>query len=67
MKKIYKFLIILIIIIIILYYINQYLNGWLIFILNNTPKYIAIIVGIIALMFPKDYDKLPEIFIYSYK
>jgi len=57
MKKILVFLIILFVLV----YINIYTDGWLLTITNNMPKFIALAVGILALMFPHDYDKVPDI------
>ncbi len=57
MKKILIF----IVIIFIIYYINNYMNGWLINIFTSMPKLIALTIAIIALIFPRDYDKFPEI------
>jgi len=42
-------------------YIKIHQNEWLLFITNNISKFIVLIIGIIAIMFPRDYDKVPDI------
>ena len=54
------------IVLFILFYINSYTDGWILTITNNMPKFIALAVGILALMFPHDYDKVPDIIYNAY-
>ena len=54
-------IVIFFIILFILYYINDYFDGWLLTAFTSMPKMIALTVGILALMFPRDYEKVPDI------
>ncbi len=50
----------------VLYYINNYLDGWLVNAFTSMPKLIALAVAILALMFPHDYEKIPDILSNTY-
>jgi len=56
----YKFIIFIGILIGMYYYVNLWSDGWLTSIITSAPKMIAFGVAIIALMFPRDYDKIPD-------
>ena len=59
MKKL--FIIFLIALCLILYYSNSYTNGWLLNIAMQVPQYIAFIIAVIAIMFPRDYHLVPDL------
>ncbi len=59
-------LIIFFIILFALYYFNTYTDGWLISAFTSMPKLIALAIAIIAIVFPHDYDKFPDILSKSY-
>lgn len=42
------------------YYINSYTDGWFYFTLTSMPKTIALGIAFLALMFPRDYDRIPD-------
>lgn len=63
MRKLFAFLLVLFG----LYYLNTYTDGWLLTITNNMPKFIALAIGILTLMFPHDYDKVPDILYNVYR
>lgn len=60
MKKFVIFLIVLFFAV--FYYLNSYFDGFFTNFLYKIPGYIVFIIGILAIMFPRDYDKVPEIF-----
>lgn len=49
-----------------LYFLNNFFDGNLLTYINNIPKLIAFAVAILALMFPRDYEKIPDIIQNSY-
>lgn len=53
----YKLVVFIVILLIIGYYLNSWINGGLYMI----PKWIAIGVTVMAIMFPRDYYKIPNI------
>lgn len=65
MKTNILFVVLLLIIVII--YINNYTNGLIINTLTSMPKMIAMVIAIIAIIFPRSYDKIPDILEKTYK
>ena len=63
----YKFILFVGILVGIYYYLNQYTGGWLTTTIMNLPQMIAFAVAIIVLMFPRDYDKIPDMIYKSNK
>lgn len=57
----YKIIFIFIIIFVILYYLNDFTDGWLLTSATHFPKLFALAVAVLALMFPHDYEKVPDI------
>lgn len=51
-----------------IYYINTYFaESWYLQTLYSMPKMIGILIAIGAMMFPHDYDKLPDMMYSVYK
>lgn len=51
-----------------IYYINNYFSdSWLLTTLYSFPKTIGMIVALMAIMFPRDYDKIPDMVYSIYK
>ena len=51
-----------------IYYINSYYSeSWWMSSLYSAPRLIAILVGSLALMFPRDYEKVPDLLYTAYK
>lgn len=58
-----KFIIFLILLAIgVFYYFNSYFNDFFTNFFYKIVSFIVFIVGVLAITFPKDYDKVPEIF-----
>jgi len=43
------------------YMINKYTNNWIVDSIVLIPKWIAFIFALIVIMFPRDYEKVPDI------
>jgi len=63
-QKIKKIIFLLFIIIIAYIGYLIYYNETIIYYLTSFPKMIAFLVGLLVIMFPHDYEKVPEIFSY---
>lgn len=50
---------------IIIYYVNSYFaESWILRTIYSMPKMVGLLIALVAIMFPRDYDKLPDM-IYS--
>lgn len=58
----WKFLFYFSFLIFILYLINYYTDGWILYFIYHFPKYAALIVSILAIMFPKNWHDIPNYF-----
>lgn len=49
-----------------IYCFNSYTNGWLFYYVKMFPHIIALIVSVIFIAFPRDYDRIPNILFGNY-